>query len=126
MEQTQPLTCQVVRVTRPNTLLIRTMVAPLQSSCSVYMVLAGVKCSADAAKEIIDWLEINGDYGRYSLHVYDWVRDPFGRLLGQIANRRSGELLTDYLIQRGVALPNPRHLERVMVDLLNSCEPEEL
>lgn len=126
MEQTLPLTCQVVRVTRPNTLLIRTMVPPLQSSCSIYMVLQGVKCCPEAAKEIIDWLEIHGDFGRFTLEVYDWVRDSFGRLLGQIADRRTGETLTEYLLQRGVAEPSPRHLERVMIDLLQSREPEEL
>ena len=126
MEQTDALTCQVIRVTRPDTLLIRTMVPALQTMCSMYLVLHGVKCKPAAVPEIIDWLEVHGDYQRFNLRVCDWVRDSFGRLLGDVVDRRSGECLTDYLLTRAVAAERPRHLESVMIALLHAQEPEEL
>jgi hypothetical protein len=94
--------------------------------CSVYLVLHGVRCQPEAVSEVIDWLEIHADCQRYNLMVCDWVRDSFGRLLGDIVDKRSGECLTDYLIQRGVATVRRRHLDSVMIDLLNSQEPDEL
>lgn len=126
MDETNALSCQVIRVTRPNTLLIRVMNPALQSMVSTYLVLHGVRCQPLAAREIIDWLEIHGDFQRFRLRVCDWVRDSFGRLLGDICDRRSGECLTDYLLQRGVATVRERHLEKVMIDLLNAQEPEDL
>ncbi len=125
MESSDPLSCQVIRVTRPNTLLIRVMNPALQSAITTYLVLHGVRCDKSASAEIIDWLEIHGDFQRFSLRVCDWVRDSFGRVLGDLFDRRTGECLTEYLLQRGVAAVRDRHLESVMIDLLNSPEPDE-
>jgi hypothetical protein len=126
MEPERTLTCEVIRVTRPNTLLIRTMAEAMQSYATIYLVLAGVRCKPSATRDIIDWLEINSDFGRYELMVFDWMRDSYGRLLGNILDRRTGDALTTYLIQRGSARPRDNHLDEVMRELLSAQEPEEL
>lgn len=126
MEEPNSLACEVIRVTRPNTLIIRTLVAPIQSYATTYAVLAGVRCRPSATREIIDWLEIHSDFGRFELMVFDWMRDSFGRLLANICDRRTGDTLTAYLLQREVAVPRGDHLESVMADLLNAQEPENL
>lgn len=126
MEESNALTCEVIRVTRPNTLIVRTMVPPIQSYATTYVVLAGVRCRKAATKEIIDWLEIHGDFGRFELMVFDWLRDSYGRLLAHICDRRTGEPLTAYLLQRGVAVERGNHLEEVMMEMLSAQEPEEL
>lgn len=125
MDETDALSCQVIRVTRPDTLLVRVMNPALQSMLSCYLVLHGVRCERHAPREIIDWLEIHGDFHRFTLRVCDWVRDSYGRLLGDVCDRRSGECLTEYLLQRGAATVRARHLENVMIDMLNSPEPDE-
>lgn len=126
MEEPQTVTCEVIRVTRPNTLLVRTMVPPIQSYATTYVVLAGVKCSKSAAREVVDWLEIHSDAGRFELMVFDWMRDSYGRLLANICDRKTGETLTSYLIQRSVACERGNHLEEVMAEMLQSLEPEDL
>ena len=126
MEESEALTCSVTRVTRPNTLAIRLMVPALQSNCTTHLVLEGVTCKSDAVKDIVDWLEIHADFGRYELRVFNWLRDSFGRLMGNIIDRRTGETLSSYLIQRGSAKERPRHIEEVMIDLLQGQEPDEL
>lgn len=126
MGEPRALTCQVIRVTRPNTLLIRTLAEVMQSYASTYLVLAGVRCRPSATQDIIDWLEIHGDFGRYDLMVFDWMRDSYGRLLGNILDRRTGEALTTYLIQRGSARERANHLDEVMRELMSAQEPEEL
>lgn len=126
MEEPHTVTCEVIRVTRPNTLLVRTMVPPIQSYATTYVVLAGVKCSKSAAREVVDWLEIHSDAGRFELMVFDWMRDSYGRLLANICDRKTGETLTSYLIQRGVAKERANHLEEVMAEMLQSLEPEDL
>jgi hypothetical protein len=126
MEESNSLACEVIRVTRPNTLLIRTLVAPIQSYATTYAVLAGVRCRPQAVREIIDWLEIHADFGRFELMVFDWMRDSYGRLLANICDRRTGDTLTAYLLQREAAIERGNHLESVMADLLNAQEPENL
>lgn len=126
MEEPQTVTCEVIRVTRPNTLLVRTMVPPIQSYATTYVVLAGVRCRKAAAREIVDWLEIHSDSGRFELMVYDWMRDSYGRLLATICDRRTGETLTSYLIQREVAKERGNHLQEVMAEMLQAKEPEDL
>lgn len=126
MDEPRTLNCEVIRVTRPNTLLIRAMSEIMQSYASTYLCLAGVRCKRKATKDIIDWLEIHGDFGRYELLVFDWMRDTYGRLLGNVIDRRTGEALTTYLVQRGSAVERPGHLEDVMRDILSAPEPDEL
>lgn len=126
MDEPRTLSCEVIRVTRPNTLLIRSMSEIMQSYASTYLCLAGVRCRKSAVKDIIDWLEIHGDFGRYELLLFDWMRDSYGRLIGNVLDRKTGEALTTYLIQRGSAVERPNHLEEVMQDLLSAPEPDEL
>lgn len=118
------MTCRVIRVTRPNTLLIRAMIPALQSECSLYMVLAGILAKRLAARDIVDWLELHENQ-RFRLVIYDWWRDSFGRLLGDLADIRTGETLTSFLVQRGVAKERPDHLNDVLIDLINGLEADE-
>lgn len=111
-------------MTRPNTLLIRTLAEVSQSYTSTYLVLAGVSCAPAAVADVIDWLELHDDFGRYDLIVFDWIRDSFGRLLGNLSDKRTGETLTAYLLQRGTAREKKNHLDDVMRDLLSAEEPE--
>ena len=126
MEPERTLICEAIRVTRPNTLLIRTMAEAMQSYATIYLVLAGVRCKPSATRDIIDWLEIHADFGRYELMVFDWMRDSYGRLLGDIMDRKTGEPLTAYLLHRESAKRRDNHLDEVMRELLSAQEPEEL
>ena len=65
----------VVRVTRPDTVLVRTMVPHVQSMLSVYLVLEGVKCNPEAQQAVADWVEIHADADRLRLVHVDWFRD---------------------------------------------------
>ena len=125
MADSQPLECTVIRVTRPNTLLIR-MPAPItQSHVSQYMVLHGITVTKKSAEtEIIDWVELHSDFGRLSVIIIDWIRDSYGRLLGDLADRRTGERLTTYLLSRKVATDRPDHWLSVIQGMIDSPEPE--
>jgi hypothetical protein len=115
---------QVIRVTRPDTLLIRTVCPHIQSRVSIYMVLEGIHALPEARPAIIDWVEIHADAERLKLVSTDWVRDDYGRLLGDLADLQSGEMLTDWLLSQGVATPYEHHFTDVMEAMLRSQEPE--
>lgn len=115
---------RVIRVTRPDTILIRATSALLQSMVSTYMVIEGVTCSPEAVDSIIDWVEIHADADRLHLVAFDWVRDEYGRLLGDLADIQTGETLSAYLIEQGVATANPNHYMDVIYTLFSGKEPE--
>ena len=116
----------VVRVTRPDTVLIRTMVPHVQSMLSVYMVLEGVRCKPEAKQAVADWVEIHADADRLRLVHVDWFRDSFGRLLGDLADIQSGETLTQYLLDNHFAVPRPDHYINIVESMLRSVEPEDM
>lgn len=117
-------TVRVIRVTRPDTILIRATSSLLQSAVSVYIVLAGLTCGEDAPAAIIDWVEVHADAERLKLVTFDWVRDSHGRLLGDLADIQSGETLSAYLLEMGVAQENPHHFFDVISSMLTSREPD--
>jgi len=117
-------TCTVLRVTRPNTLMVRYFVPEMQSTCTFSLCLLGVRCNDHAVQAILDWLELHADYERLALVTCDWVRDSFGRVVGDVLDVRSKESLTEYLIQCGAAAPRGNHLDCVLSDMLSAPEPE--
>jgi hypothetical protein len=118
------LTCQVIRVTRPDTILIRTYSPPMQANVHVHLVLEGVRCKPAAKQEILDWVEIHADAERLRLVTWEWFRDSYGRVLGDLADLQTGEPLTQWLIDRGVAKPRPDHYLEVLRNMVASEEPD--
>lgn len=116
----------VVRVTRPDTVLLRTMVPHVQSMLSIYMVLEGVKCKPEAKQAIADWVEIHADADRLRLIHVDWFRDSFGRLLGDLGDIQSGETLTKFLLDHHYAVHRPDHYVNIIESMIRSVEPEDL
>jgi hypothetical protein len=114
MERTEAVTCTAVRVTRRDTVLIRAFCPQIQSSVSTYLVLEGVKCSKDATACIEDWLDLHGEQDRFRLTTWQWFRDQYGRVLGDLCDISSGECLTDHLIEQGVATHWPDHYLSVL------------
>ena len=121
----EPLTAQVIRVTRPDTVMVRTHVPHLQASATIHLVLAGVRCNESARQAIIDWVEMHADYGRLRLLPLDWVRDSYGRVLADLCDTQSGEPLTGYLLQQECAEPWDNHYLDVMRDLMTAEEPDD-
>lgn len=122
----EPLTCTVIRVTRPDTVLVRTFAPQVQAAISIYLLLEGVKCAPEAKHEIVDWCEMHQDFDRLKLVTFDWARDQYGRVLGNLADIQTGEMLTDYLLDRHVAEPYPNHYMDMLQRLISdSVEPEE-
>lgn len=114
---------QVIRVTRGDTILIRCATPQLASMCAIYLCLCGVRCKKKAREHIIDWVDIHADADRLRLVTFGWMRDQFGRLLGDLSDISTGERLTDYLIEQGVAEENPHHYADVVEALMNAPEP---
>lgn len=114
----------VVRVTRPDTVMIRSAVPQVQSMLTHYLVLEGVNCTDEAKSAIIDWCEVHQEGGRFRLLTADWFRDPYGRLLGDLQDLSSGETLTGYLLENGFASERPNHYAELIEHLLRSEEPE--
>jgi hypothetical protein len=117
-------TVTVIRVTRPDTILIRATSSLLQSMVSTYLALEGVTCDKRAEDAIIDWVEVHADAERLHLFTCDWLRDEYGRLLGDLADIQTGETLTSYLLEQGVAQVRPNHVFDVIFTLCNGKEPE--
>lgn len=124
MELKEPI-ATVVRVTRPDTLIVRIMVPQLQSMVSTYLVLEGVECGPEAKSAINEWVEhhSNGEWCKL-IAARDYFRDSYGRLLGDLADMRTGEVLTDYLIDVGVADARPQHFLDLVREMLTSEGPE--
>jgi hypothetical protein len=125
MDLTEPLTAQVIRVPREDTLLIRTWVPPINAAVNLSLVLEGVRCEPAAKQEIVDWCEIHADFERLRLITSGWVRDSYGRLLGDLADLQSGETLTGYLLEQHAAAQWPTHYLDVLTDMMTSPEPEQ-
>jgi hypothetical protein len=123
MEVSEAL-AQVIRVTRRDTVMIRTPCIPSANLATIYLVLNGVTCKRGAQSAILDWVELHQDGGRLKLAHADWFRDSFGRLLGDLIDRNSGETLTQYLIEAGVAVPRPNHYADLIEQILRAQEPE--
>ncbi|NBT75742.1 MAG: hypothetical protein EBT15_07205 [Betaproteobacteria bacterium] len=114
----------VVRVTRPDTLMIRSVVPQVQSMLTQYMVLEGVECKPETKQAIVDWCEVHQEGGRFRLLTTDWFRDSYGRLLGDLQDISSGETLTGYLLENHLADERPYHYADLLEDMLRSVEPE--
>lgn len=113
--------CRIIRVTAPDTVMVRLTVPPLMGNTTLYVRLLGVECSDGATEHIKDWVELH--HGSIELLVLDWLRDPYGRVLGELSNGEEG--VTQYLTRIGAAEPYPNHHAEVMAALLNAEEPEE-
>lgn len=114
----------VIRVPRHDTILVRTHCPLVQAQVSVYVTPANVWCDDGADSAIIDWVELHADHGRLRLETYEWLRDDHGKLLGDLIDLQSGECLTQYLIEQGVAKSRPHHVLDVMYAMMNAREPE--
>ena len=115
---------QVVRVTRRDTVMIRVPCMTSANLATIYLVLHGVTCKRGAQSSIVDWVELHADGGRLKLAHAEWFRDSFGRLLGDLVDRNSGEALTQYLIDTGVAVPRSNHYADLIEQILRAQEPE--
>ena len=121
----EPLTAQVIRVNRHDTLLVRTHVPQLQAAANIHLVLEGVRCKKSCKPAIIDWVEIHNDWGRLRLVTLDWLRDTYGRILGDLADPQSGETITSYLLQHKMATPWPNHQMEVIREMMQAEEPDD-
>jgi len=120
----QETIAKVIRVTRGDTVLVRCTAPQLASMVAIYCVLAGVRCRAWAKAVIVDWVESHAESDRLHLITCDWVRDQYGRLLADLADLTTGERLTDYLVERGVAEEYPQHYADVIEAMILAEEPE--
>lgn len=114
----------VLRVTRPDTIQVRSPDCRLGCMATLYLRLEGVECKPHAEDSIIDWVECHADYGRLRLHTGRWLRDVYGRVLGDLADVSTGETLTDYLVSVGAADAYPQHYYDTMTQIMHSKEPE--
>lgn len=109
-----------VRVMRRDTVLIRMFVPQIQSYVATPLLLEGVACAPEAIEDIEDWLELHADADRLKLIANnDFFRDSYGRLLGDLADLKTGEVLTDYLIDVGSADAKPNHYADLVRDMLH-------
>jgi hypothetical protein len=115
----------VLAVTRPDTLKIRVPNIQLGCMTTIYLVLEGVKCNDHADGMILDWCEMHANFGRLRLHTGKWLRDLYGRVLGDLADPDSGELLTDYLVANKAATEYPQHYMDTLTAVIHAKEPEE-
>lgn len=126
MVLTEPVTATVIRVTKPDTLLIRAMVPQIQSMVSMYGVLMGTQDHAEGCRQgICDWVEVHADAGRLRLSTCDWLRDSYGRLLIDLTDLQSGESLVEYLIDQEFCGRNDNHVIDCVREMLMSQEPED-
>lgn len=125
MDLPDALTAQVIRVTRPDTLMIRVQVPQTQSRSTVYVAVAGVTCEEHAKQTIVDWVETHADFGRLRI-VTDWMRDSYGRVLADLTDLQSGESLATYLVKQGAAQEYQTHYVDVFRDLMEAGEPDDI
>lgn len=118
------MTCEVRRVTRCDTVIIRLWIPQIQANCEIPLLLEGVTCGEEAKRHICDWVEIHADFGRLRLIGGDTFRDEYGRLLGDLADMSSGETLTEWLIEQRVATRRPNHFFDIMAERLTAEEPD--
>lgn len=115
----EALNVQVIRVTMPDTVLLRVGCPLSQGHSSIYVRLFGVDCEEEAKQAIVDWAEV---HPAAVLLVADWLRDCYGRLLGDLVDGKSS--LCEYLVDQGFAAEKDDHYKEVVADLLKSGEPE--
>jgi|688.fasta_scaffold01126_8 hypothetical protein len=120
-----PMTCEVRRVTRPDTVIVRTWLPMVQALAEIPVLLEGVKCKPQAQQMIIDWVELHQEFGQLRLLTLDYFRDTYGRMLGDLADIGSGETLTGWLLEQGAAEDYPSHYMDVMTDRLTAEEPHD-
>lgn len=125
MDLPETMTAQVIRVTRPDTLMIRIHVPQAQSQNTLYVAVAGVTCDEHAKQTIVDWVETHADFGRLRI-VTDWMRDSYGRVLADLTDLQSGESLATYLVKQGAAKEYQTHYVDVFRDLMEAGEPDDL
>jgi hypothetical protein len=97
----------------------------LQAMTTCYMTVHGCVCEEAAQQAICDWVEVHADHGRLSLTTVSWLRDEYGRVLGDLADLQSGEVLSQYLIDQKAATPRPHHYMETLLSLMQAKEPEE-
>ncbi len=114
----------VIRVTRPDTVIVRTPLPQMQTHATVHLALFGVDCKPESQQEIVDWVEIHADAGRLSMITVEWLRDSYGRVVGDLADPQSGETLTSWLLGRRAATHRPGHFEEIISDGCGAPEPE--
>ena len=120
----EPNEAQVIRVPRADTLLVRTFIPAIQARVTTTVVLVGVRPRPEAQQHIIDWVEVHADSERLRLLTWDWARDSYGRLLADLGDPKSGEMLTDYLREQGVVEEWPSHYLDTLTEHLTAPEPE--
>jgi len=114
----------VIRVTRPDTLLVRAYCPVLRARGEFSIVVAGVWTYDNATSHIVDWCEVHADAGRLRLVAMDYLRDEYGRMVADLADVNSGETLSGYLMSVGAARSRPHHLLETMGSLMASQEPD--
>lgn len=121
----EPLNCQVIRVTRPDTIMVRITVPQTQSQSTAYVVVAGVTCDDAAKQTIVDWVETHADFGRLNL-ITDWFRDSYGRVLADLSDTQTGETLSSYIVGQGAGQKYDTHYVDVFRELLGAGEPDDI
>lgn len=119
------MTCEVRRVTRPDTVIVRAWLPMVQALAEIPLLLEGVKCKPEAQQMICDWVEIHQNFGHLKLLSLDFFRDTYGRMLGDLADIDSGETLTGWLIEQGAAEDYPAHYMDLLTDRLTAEEPHD-
>ena len=126
MENTQAMTCTVIRVMRPDTLLLRVPCPQIMGRVSMYCTLMGVSnCSDGCRQAVVDWCELQQDGGRLLFLTADWLRDSCGRLLVDLFDAQSKECLTDHLIDYGFCDENNNHIIDCVREMIDSQEVAE-
>lgn len=110
----------VLRITRDDTIQVREWCPACGQVNNCYIVLAEVFCD-NSQGHIRDWVEVHA--GSIELKIYDYLRDEYGRLLADLFDRETGETLTKYLIDCGVAKPRPHHIGQVFESIVRNMEP---
>lgn len=118
--------CEVVRVTRPDTFLLRTFVpSVLQKLCIYATPLATINHTKECQQAMLDWIELHADNGKLLLDSQEWWRDSYGRLLTDLLDMQTKESMCDYLVDKGFCKYNPNHVYDCLSVLLNSQEPSD-
>jgi hypothetical protein len=123
MDESNPIVT-ISRVTRSDTLLVKTYCPLSRSRYEMAVTVAGVWCHHDAMQHIVDWCEIHADAERLRLIPYDCIRDEYGRLVADLADIQSGETLSAYILSVGAGKHRPHHMLEVMGAYMSSREPD--
>lgn len=115
----------VTRLLRHDTYEIRLYCPALRSRATLYMTPMGIWCDEDCRHHALDWIELHAESDRLRLVTADWLRDDYGRLLGDLQDLRTGETLTAYLLSVKAAKRRPHHVMDVMYQLADAAEVDE-